>query len=64
VLSRHRGFLSNFVYSEYFDLVVDAVAAECKIMAGRAKKEALIKGDRRLIQALARRRGGKARDLS
>jgi putative endonuclease len=55
----------RLVYSEYFDLVVDAIAAERKIKGwSRAKKEALIKGDWILIQALARRRGGKARDSS
>ena len=55
----------RLVYSEYFDLVVDAIAAEHKIKGwSRATKEALIKGDWKLIQALARRRGGKARDSS
>jgi putative endonuclease len=52
----------RLVYSEYFDLVVDAIAAERKIKGwSGAKKEALIKGDWKLIQALARRRGGKAK---
>ncbi len=50
----------RLVYSEYFDLVVDAIAAERKIKGwSRAKKEALLRGDWNLIQALAKRRGGK-----
>ena len=36
----------RLVYSEYFDLVSDAIAAERKIKGwSRAKKEALIHGD-------------------
>jgi putative endonuclease len=55
----------QLVYSEYFDLVVDASAAERKIKGwSRAKKEALIKGDWKLIQSLSKRRGGKGRDSS
>ena len=53
----------RLVYSEYFDLVSDAIAAERKIKGwSRAKKEALIHGDWKLIQTLSKRRGGKARD--
>jgi len=55
----------QLAYSEYFELVVDAIAAERKIKGwSRAKKEALIQGDWKLIQALARRRGGKDKALS
>ncbi|WP_371744592.1 GIY-YIG nuclease family protein [Nordella sp. HKS 07] len=50
----------RLVYAEYFDLVVDAIAAERKIKGwSRSKKEALISGDWKLIQSLAKRRGGK-----
>ncbi|MBK1865659.1 GIY-YIG nuclease family protein [Aestuariivirga sp. YIM B02566] len=55
----------QLAYSEYFELVVDVIAAERKIKGwSRAKKEALIQGDWKLIQALARRRGGKDKALS
>ena len=55
----------RLVYSEYFDLVTDAIAAERKIKGwSRAKKEALIKGDWKLIQVLSKRRSGKVRDSS
>lgn len=50
----------HLVYSEYFDLVVDAIAAERKIKGwSRAKKEALIRGDWSSLQVLSKRRGGK-----
>ena len=55
----------QLVYAEYFDLMVDAIAAERKIKGwSRAKKEALIKGDWKLIQTLSKRRSGKGRDSS
>jgi putative endonuclease len=45
------------VYSEYFDRIVDAVAAERQIKGwSRAKKEALIAGRFDLLRALSRRR--------
>ena len=48
------------VYAEYFDMVVDAIAAERRIKGwSRAKKEALIKGDWDLLVRLSKRRGGK-----
>ena len=48
------------VYSEYFDLIADAIFAERKIKGWlRAKKEALIRGDWVEVQRLAKRRGGK-----
>ena len=44
-------------YSEYFDRIVDAIAAERRIKGwSRAKKEALIAGDFSRLQAAARRR--------
>jgi putative endonuclease len=55
----------RLVYSEYFDLVVETIGAERKIKGwSRAKQDALIKADWKLIQALARRRGGRGRDSS
>ena len=51
------------IYSENFELVSDAIAAERKIKGwSRAKKEALIKGDWAEVQRLAKRRGGRALD--
>jgi putative endonuclease len=48
------------VWSEHFDRITDAIAAERKVKGwGRPKKEALINGDWRMIQRLAKRRGGK-----
>jgi putative endonuclease len=45
------------VYSEYFDRIVDAIAAERQIKGwSRAKKEALITGRFDLLRALSRRR--------
>jgi putative endonuclease len=45
------------VYSEFFDQIVDAIAAERRIKGGsRAKKEALIAGDFQLIGQLSQRR--------
>ena len=55
----------RLVYSEYFDLVADAIFAERKIKGwSRAKKEALIQGDWNLVQVLSKRRGGKDRTSS
>jgi putative endonuclease len=55
----------QLVYSEYFDLIADAIFAERKIKGwSRAKKEALIRGDWKTVQYLAKRRGGKDRDSS
>jgi putative endonuclease len=45
------------VYSDYFDRIVDAIAAERQIKGwSRAKKEALIAGRFDLLPALSRRR--------
>jgi len=55
----------RLVYSEYFDLVADAIFAERKIKGwSRAKKAALIQGDWSLVQMLSKRRGGRARAQS
>ena len=45
------------VYSEYFEQIVDAIAAERKIKGwSRAKKEALMAGDFDQVAELAKRR--------
>jgi putative endonuclease len=55
----------QLVYSEYFDLIADAIFAERKIKGwSRPKKEALIRGDWKMVQLLAKRRGGKDRNSS
>ncbi len=47
----------ELVYSEYFDQISDAIAAERQLKGwSRAKKEALIKGDLGLLVRLARNR--------
>ena len=49
----------HLVWSQYFDQIRDAIAAEQEIKGwGRAKKEALIRGDWIQIKLLARRRPG------
>jgi len=55
----------TLVYSEYFDLIADAIFAERKIKGwSRAKKEALIRADWNEIQRLSKRHGGKDRTTS
>src|SRR5256885_8604057 len=50
----------ELVWSEHFERITDAIAAERKLKGwSRAKKEALIKGDWGRVRHLARRRGGK-----
>jgi putative endonuclease len=50
----------HLVWSEHFEQITDAVAAERKIKGwSRAKKEALIKEDWESISLLARRRAGR-----
>ena|SRR2546425_230269 len=50
----------RLVWSEHFDRITDAIAAERKIKGwSRAKKEALIKGDWELIRQFAKRRAGR-----
>jgi putative endonuclease len=50
----------TLVWSEHFDRITDAIAAERKIKGwSRSKKEALIKGNWGLLQSLSRRRGGR-----
>lgn len=50
----------ELVWSEHFDRITDAIAAERKLKGwSRAKKLALINSDYRLLQHLAKRRAGK-----
>jgi putative endonuclease len=50
----------ELVWSEYFDRVIDANAAERQIKGwSRAKKEALIKGNWEEIKNPSKRRGGR-----
>jgi putative endonuclease len=50
----------TLVWSEHFDRIIDAIAAERQLKGwSRAKKEALIRGDWTTISHLAKRRGGK-----
>ncbi len=52
----------TLVWSEHFDRITDAIAAERKIKGwSRAKKEALIRGDWASLQKLSCRRGGRAK---
>jgi putative endonuclease len=46
----------TLVFSEYFDRIIDAIAAERQIKGwSRAKKEALIRGDFDALKSLSRR---------
>jgi len=50
----------ELVWSEYFDRITDAIAAERQIKGwSRAKKTALIDGDWASLQKLSKRRGGR-----
>ena len=50
----------ELVWSEYFDRITDAIAAERQIKGwSRAKKTALIDGDWASLRKLSKRRGGK-----
>ena len=59
----HAGFTAarrpvSLVFSQEFDRVDDAIAAERQVKGwSRAKKEALIAGDAERLKLLARRRG-------
>jgi putative endonuclease len=47
----------TLVFSQWFDRIVDAIAAERQVKGwSRAKKEALIRGDFEQLQILSRRR--------
>jgi len=61
-LGKYPGFTEQrrpvvLVYSEYFEQIVDAIAAERKVKGwSRAKKEALMTGDFGRLEKLAKRR--------
>ena len=49
----------KLAYAEHFEMVSDAITAERQIKGwGRAKKMAMMRGDWRKVQLLAKRRGG------
>jgi putative endonuclease len=55
----------TLVFSEWFDYVTDAIAAERQIKGwSRTKKEALIRGDFGLLRELSKRRTGHRRSKS
>jgi len=50
----------KLVWSEHFEKITDAIAAERQIKGwSRAKKEALARGDWTSVQSLAHRRAGR-----
>jgi putative endonuclease len=50
----------TLIWSEQFERITDAIAAELQIKGwSRAKKEALIRGDWDGVKSFAKRRGGK-----
>jgi putative endonuclease len=54
----------ELAWSQYFDRITDAIAAERQIKGwGRAKKQALIRADWETIQNLASRRGGHPKQI-
>ena len=55
----------TLIWSEHFDRITDAIAAERQIKGwNRAKKEALARGDWDSVKAFAKRRGGKPKTPS
>jgi putative endonuclease len=64
-IGAYRGYTCSrrpveLVWSDHFDRITDAIAAELQIKGwSRTKKEALIEGRWELIRQLAKRRGGK-----
>jgi putative endonuclease len=67
-LGRFQGYTFTrrpvqLVWSEYFDRYTDANAVERQIKGwSRAKKEALIRGERDRVRILAQRRSGRPRE--
>jgi putative endonuclease len=50
----------ELAWSEYFDRIVDAIAAERQVKGwSKAKKEALVRGDWSTIRRLSKRRAGR-----
>ena len=55
----------TLVYSDWFTLITDAIAAERQIKGwSRAKKEALIEGKFEVLPGLAKRKSGKLKSKS
>jgi putative endonuclease len=55
----------TLVWSEHFDRITDAIAAERQVKGwSRAKKQALINGDWDRVQLLSKRRAGRPRNSS
>jgi putative endonuclease len=61
----HEGYTSKrrpvvLIWSEHFDRITDAIAAERKLKGwSRARKEALARGDWVSVRSLSRRRAGR-----
>jgi len=54
----------QLVWSEHFERITDAIAAERKLKGwSRAKKEALIAGDWASVQKFAKRRAGRPKPI-
>ncbi|HEU5274672.1 MAG TPA: GIY-YIG nuclease family protein [Xanthobacteraceae bacterium] len=54
----------TLIWSEHFDRITDAIAAERQIKGwNRAKKLALAEGDWARVRQLAKRRGGRPREV-
>jgi len=54
----------ELVWSEYFERITDAIAAERKLKGwSRGKKEALVGSDFRLLHQLAKRRAGQPKRI-
>jgi len=64
----HRGYTFTrrpvtLLWSEHFEAITDAIAAERQIKGwSRAKKEALAAGEWSRVRSLAKRRAGRPRD--
>jgi putative endonuclease len=55
----------RLAWSEHFERITDAIAAERQIKGwSRAKKSSLVKGDWQGVRQLAKRRGGRDREDS
>ena len=58
----YRGYTArrrpvSLIFSQWFERITDAIAAECQVKGwSRAKKEALIRGDFEALKMLSKRR--------
>jgi putative endonuclease len=54
----------RLVWSEHFDRITDAIAAERQLKGwSRVKKDALVRGDWNSVQHFAKRRAGRPREM-